>query len=311
MEPSGPNSSICSTVSDNFQIIHNIHNQDLANRESQNICNQINNDLDFCSPNPLHRNLILAGDFNISTVPGRCFSYASPVPMVEANFSNSDRGNGSKLEKLLADVRLVEVDGGVPTRYCKATDSGATIDRILTNLSQWIFPTSKWAISILGDPKKMHLVGISDHSVLKVSATQKKPSEPAEAIIPVEIFKHKMFSTVHEQLCWETNLGAFRDPWLKLEYHKTILRAAGQFVKEYIQDNNENIPFAKVLSLSTLAKVIWTQSFALANNLLEYSQLAKAHIAIGESEITIRSHIEFTTASENAKSDLLHNRQKK
>ena len=87
MEPRGPHS----TVSDNFQIIHNIHNQDLANRESQNICNEINNDLDFCSPKPLHRNLILAGDFNISTVPGRRFSYANPEPVVEAKFSNSDR----------------------------------------------------------------------------------------------------------------------------------------------------------------------------------------------------------------------------
>ena len=123
----------------------------------------------------------------------------------------------------------------------------------------------------------MYSVGISDHSVFKVSASFKKPSAPSESIIPLEIFKHKMFSTFHEQLCWETNLGAFRDPWLKLEYHKTILRAAGQFVKEYIQDNNKNTPFAKVLSLSTLAKVIWTQSFALANNLLEYSQLAKAN----------------------------------
>ena len=59
------------------------------------------------------------------------------------------------------------------------------------------------------------------------------------------------------------------------------------------------------MSLSTLAKVIWTQSFTLASNLLEYSQLAKAHIAIGESEITIRSHSEFTTAYEKAKSELI------
>ena len=89
------------------------------------------------------------------------------------------------------------------------------------------------------------------------------------------------------------------------------MRAAGQFVKEYIQDSSEDTPFARVLSLSTLAKVIWTQSFALANNLLEYSQYAKAHIAIGESEITIRSHIEFTTAYEKAKSDLLSQQTKK
>ena len=154
LEPRGPNSLSCSTVSDNFQIIHNIHNQDLNNRESQFICNKITNDLDLCSPNPLHRNLLLAGDLNISSVAGRRFSYASPVPTVEANFSNSDRGTGSRMEKLLNDARLVEIEGSIPTRYCKATDSGATIDRIFTNLPQWIFPTSKWSYDILGDPKK-------------------------------------------------------------------------------------------------------------------------------------------------------------
>ena len=90
--------------------------------------------------------------------------------MVEAIFSNSDRGNGSRFEKQLADVRLVELDGGVPTRYCKATDSGTSIDRIFTNLPQWIFPTSKWAISILGDPEKMYTVGILENSVFKDSA---------------------------------------------------------------------------------------------------------------------------------------------
>ncbi len=89
---------------------------------------------------------------------------------MEAKYSDRDRGSDSGLERLLADVRLVELEGGVPTRYCKATDSGASIDRIFTNLPQLIFPASKWAISILGDRKKMHLVSISDHSVLKVSA---------------------------------------------------------------------------------------------------------------------------------------------
>ena len=156
----------------------------------------------------------------------------------------------------------------------------------------------------------MHLIGFPDHAVLKVSVSFKKPSDSSDAFIPDAILKHKMFTTFHEQLCWETNLGAFRDPWLKLDFHKSINRAAGQFVKEYIQDTNENTPFAKVMSLSTLAKVIWTQSFTLASNLLEYSQLAKAHIAIGESEITIRSHTEFTTTYEKAKSDLLSQQTK-
>ena len=54
--------------------------------------------------------------------------------MVEATFSNSDRGSGSKMERLLADKRLVELEGICPTRYCKASDTGSTIDRVIMNL---------------------------------------------------------------------------------------------------------------------------------------------------------------------------------
>ena len=82
-----------------------------------------------------------------------------------------------------------------------------------------------------------------------------------------------------------------------MEYHKTILRASGQFVKEYIQDSSEDTPFARVLSLSTLAKVIWTQSFTLASNLLEYSQYAEAHLAIGDIEIT-SDHMEHSVVAQ-------------
>ena len=123
-----------------------------------------------------------------------------------------------------------------------------------------------------------------------------KPSVSSESTIPLEIFKHSMFSVFHEQLCWETKLSAISDPWFRLEYHKSILRASGQSVKEHIQDNCEDTPFARVLSLTTLAKVIWTQSFTLASNLLEYSQYAKADLAIGDTEMTLRSHTEFTNA---------------
>ena len=55
------------------------------------------------------------------------------MPTLEEYFSSGDRGSGSKVEKLLADGGLVELDGGLPTRYNKVGDTGSLIDRILTN----------------------------------------------------------------------------------------------------------------------------------------------------------------------------------
>ena len=57
----------------------------------------------------------------------------------------------------------------------------------------------------------MHLIGLSDHAVLKVSVSFKKPSDPSDAFIPDAIFKHKMFTTFHEQLLGD-ELGCLSRP---------------------------------------------------------------------------------------------------
>ena len=64
-------------------------------------------------------------------------------------------------------------------------------------------------------------------------ASFKKPTSSFGTFIPLEISKHSMFNVFHEKLCWETKLGAISDTWLRLEYHKSILRACGQFERTY------------------------------------------------------------------------------
>ena len=38
----------------------------------------------------------------------------------------------------------------------------------------------------------MHLIGLSDHAVLKVSVSFEKPSDPSDAFIPDAIFKQNV-----------------------------------------------------------------------------------------------------------------------
>ena len=60
------------------------------------------------------------------------------------------------------------------------------------------------------------------------------------------------------------------------------------------------------MTLSTIARVVWTQSRQLALNLAEHSELAAEHLDIGDQVISIRSQGIFTEAYEKAKLDLLN-----
>ena len=59
------------------------------------------------------------------------------------------------------------------------------------------------------------------------------------------------------------------------------------------------------MTLSTIARVVWTQSGQLALNLMEHSELAAEYLEIGDHVISIRSQGIFTEAFEKAKLDLL------
>ena len=69
-----------------------------------------------------------------------------------------------------------------------------------------------------------------------------------------------MFPTSHQQLCYEAKLGAMPDPWIRLEYHKAIIQASAQYVREYAQDCKDDISFGRVMALPTLAAAVWIQS---------------------------------------------------
>ncbi len=97
-----------------------------------------------------------------------------------------------------------------------------------------------------------------------------------------------MLRVYHEQLCHDVKLGAISDPQTRPEQHKAIISASALFAREFIQDCNEETPFAKV-TLSTLTRAVWTQSRTLALNFVEHSQLGKDHLAIGDEIISIKS----------------------
>ena len=83
LEPSGPNYSNLSQVSDDFQIIYNIHNHEIVNGDSVALCNSIKSDIDLCALDLINSNLFLAGDFRWTSTQGKAYSFSDPVATVE------------------------------------------------------------------------------------------------------------------------------------------------------------------------------------------------------------------------------------
>ena len=78
---SAPFSEPTGGQSDNFQIIYNIHYHDIVGGDSVALCNSIKNDIDLCAIDPINSNLVLSGDFNLSSTIGKAYSFSDPVPV--------------------------------------------------------------------------------------------------------------------------------------------------------------------------------------------------------------------------------------
>ena len=291
------------TVSDNFQIIYNIHYHEIVGGDSVALCNSIKNDIDLCAIDPINSNLVLSGDFNLSSTIGKAYSFSDPVPVAITDTKKAPCTGNGKLQDLL--LQLTEVEPGLPTRYNSTTDTGTTIDRIFTNLPTYLFPITKWEIDT-GCCKEMYQKHLSDHAILSMHVSFKEVCRPEAGKISEVVFRHPKFSIYHELLCHAVKLDSISDPWTRLDYHKAIISASAQYVREYIQDCKDTTPFAICMTLSTIARVVWTQSRQLALNLIEHSELAAEHLEIGDQVISIRPQGIFTEAYEKDKLDLLN-----
>ena len=97
--------------------------------------------------------------------------------------------------------------------------------------------------------------------MVKVSASFVKPLKSGNVAVPQELFKHKMFETYHEQLCWET-----KRIWpIHGNDSNTIKELLRRLLntREFLQDTFEESPLATVMALSTIARTIWIQNTKL------------------------------------------------
>ena len=163
----------------------------------------------------------------------------------------------------------------------------------------------------IGCCKDIYTHGLSDHAICSVHASFKDICQPETGKIPEVVFRHPRFIIYHELLCDAVKLDAVSDPWARLDYHKAIVSASAQFVREFIQDCKDTASFAICMTLSTIAKVVWTQSRQPALDIAEHSELAATHLDIGDQVVSIRSQSLFIEAYEKAKLELLSSQSAK
>ena len=108
---------------------------------------------------------------NIPSDLSRYFDYSRPVPILQSDAGNvTGATNGGRLVKLLKDPRWVEVEPSAPTRYNSTSNTGTTIDCFLINTAPYFLRQCRWTSTILDDPKKLHISGLSDHGMVQAKA---------------------------------------------------------------------------------------------------------------------------------------------
>ena len=183
LEPNGPNS-------ENFQIIYNIHYHEIVGGDSVALCNSIKNDIDLCATDPINANLVLSGDFNLTSTIGKAYSFSDPVPVASVDTRKTPCTGNGKLQELL--LRLTEVEAGLPTRYNSSTDKGTTIDRIFTNLPSYLFPITKWEVNT-GCCKETYFKILSDHAILSEHVSFKEVCQYETGKISEVVSRHPKF----------------------------------------------------------------------------------------------------------------------
>ena len=141
-------------------------------------------------------------------------------------------------------------------------------------------PLSNWSITVPQDPKVMRKTGMSDHSPIIASVAVRESCKEALPI-PPEIFNHFAFPIIYKHMYWEDRLDLLSG-FEKLSFVKAYIRNAAELTRQYIQDNpNESQSgFAKLSTLSTIARLVWRQDVQLALAITGRDSFVATHVAI-------------------------------
>ena len=164
---------------------------------------------------------------------GRYFDYSRPVPILQSDAGNViGTSTGGRLGKLLKDSRWVEVEPSAPTRYNSTSNTGTTIDRILMNTAPHFLKQCRWTSTILDDPKKLHISGLSDHGMVQAKAMFTAPTKAGTGIPPIHYYKHQMFSVFYDALAHQTKVKDIGDPCVMKAYLVEIIKAVSLVVRK-------------------------------------------------------------------------------
>ena len=137
---------------------------------------------------------------------------------------------------------------------------------------------------ILQDPKTLFTKGLSDQAMVQASAELIPKQKTGEGIPPTEYFTHHMFQYYYGALSNQTKIRNIQDPLIFQLHLVELIKAAALYVREWTQDSAETGSFFTDAALTAISRVVWTQDVALAERLIECSQLARTHLQINDPE---------------------------
>ena len=282
------------------QVIYNVHNFGINLASMRLICTKIKSDIDFARNDPLYRSIFVVGDFNSTACEKFAFSApcANPGSAIVNGTTYTDANSSTRLlMRRLGD--LIELDAKLPTRYDHATDTGRKLDRIFVCIPQAICPLIHWQMNIGNCPKELFVSGISDHA--PVHAHLSKPTKGNGKPLPfaLEIYSHPFYVIILDKLCWLEGLH-HKSGFEKLLLLKHLMKGTAEIVQDHCFTHEQDSPWLVAQTLRTIARIVWTQDWKLAESLILKDPLAAKHLNVENRVVTIVNFREYAEETDTA-----------
>ena len=117
------------------------------------------------------------------------------------------------------------------THYSAGNSLLSRIDRIYTSIPPWLLIQLNVRAFRDKDPKEMHDLDLSDHSVLKVAFSNRDPIPSDQRPISKLVVADPLYAEFFQRLVEESNLEMLAVP-LRLRHFKALMREAARLVRD-------------------------------------------------------------------------------
>ena len=261
-------------------VIYNVHNHGISGPDLASVVEAMSADISAARSLPDACTVAVLGDFNFpAPAEGRLRLETPASSAPSAAYSCAAvRSWQSALSK------LVEIQQCSPTHYCSASHSMSRLDRVYVSIPPYLLTMMSAKCTVTSCPRWSHDKRLSDHAPVACVFSPRSSVHPDSQPIPEFIFKLPGFASIHNALVEAACLDALPTiaRWM---LHKSILRESARIARDEHVSFHGDIGYAKGMTLSSVARAVWSKNARLACTLISRSAIAAQHLRVSGSDV--------------------------